>query len=59
MTEMLVPTRYVRPQAKLAKLRRELLEPKGGGGGGGAGEGEQPRAARWGAAANAAVAGCS
>jgi hypothetical protein len=27
-------------QAKLAKLRRELLEPSKGGGGGGAGEGE-------------------
>ena len=33
-------------QAKLAKLRRELLEPSGGsgagGGGGGRGEGQQP-----------------
>ena len=27
-------------QAKLAKLRRELLEPSTGGGGGGKGEGE-------------------
>lgn len=39
--------RGVTLQAKLAKLRRELLEPSGKGGGGGGGEGEQTHSCCW------------
>lgn len=48
---MLPGASCVATQAKLAKLRRELLEPSGGGGGGGGAGFDVQKGALWSAAA--------